>query len=75
MNDDIFQVEQIEAISFDENGQEDGTWEGWSVTLIDQPSEYCFDCRDKLNADELCDFLNKNMGATSINAPVMDNLT
>lgn len=75
MNEDIFQVEQIEAISFDENGQEDGTWEGWSVTLIDQPSKYCFDCRDKLNADELCDFLNKNMGATSINDPVMDNLT
>ena len=74
MNEDIFQVEQIEAISFDENGQEDGTWEGWSVTLIDQPSKYCFDCRDKLNADELCDFLNNNMGATSINAPVMDNL-
>ena len=75
MNEDIFQVEQIEAISFDENGQEDETWEGWSVTLIDQPSKYCFDCRDKFNADELCDFLNKNMRATSINAPVMDNLT
>ena len=43
MNEDIFQVEEIESVSFDDNGQEDGAWKGWSVTLIDDPSRYCFD--------------------------------
>lgn len=75
MNEDIFQVEEIESVSFDDNGQEDGAWKGWSVTLIDDPSRYCFDCRDKWNADQLCDFLNKNMMDTSINDYVIDNLT
>lgn len=73
--DELFQVEEIEAISFDDNGQEDGTWEGWSVTLIDDPSKHCFDCRDKVNADQLCEFLNKNtIRDTSIIDHVRDNL-
>lgn len=76
MSEDIFQVEEIEAISFDENGQEDGTWIGWAVTSIDDPSRHCFECRDKVNADQLCDFLNENISRdTSLNDDVMANLT
>ena len=73
---DVFKVDEIEAINFDENGKETGTWKGFSVVKIGDEANYCFDCRDKLNADKLCDFLNENIvGDTSINDPVMDNLT
>ena len=76
MSEDIFQVEQIEAISFDEDGKEDGTWIGWSVTSIEDPSRYCFECRDKVNADQLCDFLNENIcNDTTIQGTVVENLT
>ena len=70
-----WQVEKIETINFDENGQENGTWNGFSVTLTDDPTNYNFDCRDKLNADKLCEFLNAecNMKDTSVEDFVMDN--
>ena len=72
----LFQVEEIEAISFDENGQEDGTWEGFAVTLIEDPSKHCFECRDQTNADQLCEFLNRNiLSDDSIGAYVIDNLS
>ena len=67
MSDEVFQVEEIETISFDENGKEDGTWKGFTVTKIDDPADYCFDCRDKFNAKALCEYLNKNSYSTSIN--------
>ena len=70
-----WQVEEIEAISFDENGDEDGTWKGYCVTLIDDPANYCFDCRDELNANKLCDFLNDecDIKDTSVDDFVIDN--
>lgn len=75
-NNELFKVDEIEAINFDENGKENGTWNGFSVVKKGDEANYCFDCRDKLNADKLCDFLNENIvGDTSINDPVMDNLT
>lgn len=75
MKSNQWKVEEIEAVSFDENGQEDGTWNGYSVTKIDDPANYCFDCRDKLNADQLCEFLNREMvnPDDSIDAFVIDN--
>ena len=77
MKNKTFQVEEIEAISFDENGKETGTWKGFSVSKIDDPANYCFDCRDKINADKLCDFLNNNcyinINDFSIEAEAMDN--
>lgn len=67
MSDEVFQVEEIETVSFDENGKEDGTWKGFTVTKIDDPANYYFDCRDKFNAKALCEYLNKNSYSTSIN--------
>ena len=77
-NNELFRVDEIEAISFDENGKEDGTWKGFSVVKIGDEANYCFDCRDKLNADKLCDFLNHeciidDVEDTSIEAFVLDN--
>lgn len=54
------EVEKIETINFDENGQENGTWNGYAVTKKDDPANYNFHCRDKTNADRLCECLNKN---------------
>lgn len=75
---ELFQVEEMESIMFDEHGIEDGIWKGYSVTKIDDPVNYCFDCRDKENADNLCNFLNNECiidNDESIDAFVMDNLT
>ena len=73
--DKVFQVEEIETISFDENGQEDGTWTGFAVTKINDPANYCYECRDKHNADKLCDFLNNECVEIddSIDAFLIDN--
>ena len=77
MREEMFQVEEIETINFDENGKEDGTWKGHAVTKIDDPVNYCFECRDKLNADKLCDFMNNecyiNIEDVSVEAFVIDN--
>lgn len=54
----LFRVDEIDAINFDENGKENGSWKGFSVVKIGDEANYCFDCRDKTNADKLCDFLN-----------------
>ena len=54
----MFRVDEIEAINFDENGKENGTWNGFSVVKKGDEANYCFDCRDKLNAEQLCEFLN-----------------
>lgn len=56
----IWKVEKIKAPIFDENGRETGIWEGYEVIKISDPANYCFQCRDKTNADTLCEFLNKN---------------
>lgn len=55
-----WKVEEIKAPIFDDNGKETGIWEGYAVRKISHPSRHCFECRDKTNADMLCDFLNKN---------------
>lgn len=55
---EVFQVEEIDTISFDENGLEEGTWTGFAVTKINDPANYCYECRDKHNADKLCRDLN-----------------
>ena len=77
MTDKQFQVEEIETINFDENGKENGTWNGYAVTKIDDPANYCFECRDEINADKLCEFLNNecyiNINDTSIEEFVIDN--
>lgn len=68
---DVFQVEEIETIAFDENGQEHGTWKGFAVTKIDNPANYCYECRDKINADNLCEYLNS---ISFLDEPVSANL-
>ena len=76
MDNKLFRVDEIEAINFDENGKEDGTWNGYSVVKIGDEANYCFDCRDKLNADRLCDFLNTEIildDDFAIDAFVIDN--
>ena len=75
MENKTWQVEEIETISFDENGKEDGTWKGFSVTKIDDPTNFWFECRNKLNADRLCEFLNDecNIEDTSVEDFVIDN--
>lgn len=76
MENKLFRVDEIEAIAFDENGKENGTWNGYTVVKIDDEANYCFDCRDKLNADKLCDFLNTEIildDDTAIEAFVIDN--
>ena len=55
---EVFQVEEIDTISFDENGLEEGTWTGFALTKINDPANYCYECRDKHNADKLCRDLN-----------------
>ena len=57
-NNLVWKVDEIETVSFDENGQEDGTWNGYCVCKDGDEANYCFDMRDKLNADKLCEFLN-----------------
>lgn len=55
---------------------EDGTWKGHSVVKIGDEANYYFDCRDKLNADKLCDFLNTEIildDDAAIDAFVIDN--
>ena len=72
----LFRVDEIEIINFDENGKENGTWEGFSVVKIDDEANYCFDCRDKTNADRLCDFLNNECiinNNDAIDGYVIDN--
>ena len=58
-NSDTWRVEEIESIEYDENGNETDTWNGYAVVLSEKPSKHCFDCRNRINADMLCDFLNK----------------
>lgn len=65
VNDKIFKVEKIETPTFDENGQENGTWKGYSVKKIEDPANVAFDCRDKKNAEDLCEFLNINVSPVS----------
>ena len=77
-NNKLFRVDEIETISFDENGKEDGTWKGFSVVKDGDEANYFFECRDKLNADKLCDFLNNeciidDVEDTSIESFVLDN--
>ena len=55
-----WKVEEVKAPIFDENGRETGIWEGYAVKKISHQSRYCFECRDKTNADMLCEFLNDN---------------
>ena len=55
---DVFKVDEIEAESYDENGKKDEIWKGFSVVKDGDEANYCFDCRDKLNAEQLCEFLN-----------------
>ena len=77
MENKQFKVEKITAANFDENGKETEDWIGYSVKLIDDPANYSFDCRDKINADKLCNFLNDecyiNIEDVSIEAFVIDN--
>ena len=56
----MFKVDEIEAINFDENGKENGTWNGFSVVKKGDEANYCFDCRDKLNADKLNELHEEN---------------
>lgn len=56
-----WKVEEIESINFDENGKEKGTWNGYGVTKISDPANYCFCCRNKTEAERLCEFLNDNL--------------
>lgn len=74
-SNDVFKVDEIEAINFDENGKEDGTWNGFSVVKRGDEANYCFDMRNKINADQLCDFLNNECIEIddSIDAFVLDN--
>ena len=69
---EVFQVEEIETISFDENGKENGTWNGFAVSKIDDPANYCYECRDKRNADNLSEYLNS---ISFLDEPVIDNLS
>jgi hypothetical protein len=69
---EVFQVEEIETISFDENGKENGTWNGFAVSKIDDPANYCYECRDKRNADKLCEYLNS---ISFLDEPVINNLS
>lgn len=75
-NNEVFKVDEIEAISFDENGKENGTWKGFSVVKKGDEANYCFDCRDKINAEQLCEFLNNECiidDDAAIDAFVIDN--
>ena len=69
---EVFKVEPIETISFDENGHENGTWNGFAVSKIDNPVNYCYECRDKMNADKLCEYLNS---ISFLDEPVINNLS
>ena len=76
MKNKLFKVDEIEAINFDENGKENGTWKGYSVVKIGDEANYNFDCRDKINADKLCEFLNNEtilVDDNAIDAYVIDN--
>ncbi len=74
-NKKTWRIDKIESINFDENGNENGTWKGFSVVKNSDEANYCFDCRDQLNADKLCDFLNNECIEIddSIDAFVLDN--
>ena len=69
----MFQVEEIDTFQFDENGNQED-WKGYGVTLKEDPVNYCWLCRDKVEADNLCEFLNDNITHdTSIEDFVLDN--
>jgi len=70
-----FQVEKIESFIFDESGSQHD-WEGYGVTLKKDPANYCWLMRDKMEADNLCEFLNNEAIFdidNSIDAFVLDN--
>ena len=71
-----WQVEIIETTSFDEKGIEENVWQGYAVTKIDEPENYCFECRDADAADKLCEFLNEECitdNDLAVDAFVLDN--
>ena len=71
-----WQVETIETTSFDEKGIEENVWQGYAVTKIDEPENYCFECRDADAADKLCEFLNEECitdNDLAVDAFVLDN--
>lgn len=73
IKDDVFQVEEVIMDNFNEDGSKsDEPWEGFAVSKISDPANYHFECRDKLNADDLCDYLNS---VKFLDSKVADDLT
>ena len=72
---EVWKVDEIEAMSFDENGQKEGDWKGYCVCKDGDEANYSFDMRNHINAQKLCDFLNDECIEIddSIDAFVMDN--
>ena len=67
MKNKTWKTEKIEAVYYDDdNGEEEVTWEGYAVIKTDDPINYCFQCRNEDNADELCEFLNNNYHDVSL---------
>ena len=75
MENETWQIEEIENIKFDEHGIEEETWKGYGVTNTNDPTYNCFLCKDKHAADDLCDFLNEYLCNvdTSVDGFVLDN--
>ena len=72
-NTKLFQVEKIESLNVDT----DEEWTGFAVSMITDPVDYCFECRDQDAAEALCNFLNSECIVDTdmaIDAFVMDNL-
>lgn len=77
MSSDLFYVDEVEVISFDEKGHETEPWIGYAATNREDPANYSFQCQNKDEAERLCEFLNNecyiNINDTSIEAFVLDN--
>ena len=75
MMNEPFQVEEIDTFQYDENGKQ-SDWKGYGVTLREDPANYCWLMRDKLEAESLCMFLNRDVVFNvndGINSYVLDN--
>lgn len=75
MNSELFQVEEIDTVIFDKSGTRHD-WNGYGVTLKEDPANYCWLMRDKMEADNLCKFLNNECYMdidAAVDAFVIDN--
>ena len=57
-NNGLFQVEEVEILNFDENGNETHAEKWWAVSSKLDVVNNCYPCKDKETAEELCRQMN-----------------